>query len=105
MNILKLQIITSNQRRYGNVKSIVRNAAHGRSSRLMHRLPFPVGRIRAKEEGLLTHSDVIGLMKKASLKGARHYVFSRTTAVAGGLLTFLRIIQKKQITSDHSLQD
>ncbi len=40
MNILKLQIITSNQRRYGNVKRIVRNAAHRRSSRLMHRLPF-----------------------------------------------------------------
>ena len=40
----------------------------------MHRLPFPVGRIRAKEVGQLIHSDVIGPMQEASLNGARYCV-------------------------------
>lgn len=40
----------------------------------MHRLPFPTGRIRAKEVGELIHSDVCGPMQEKSLSGARFYV-------------------------------
>lgn len=63
----------------------------------MHRLLFPVGRMRVNE-GQHIHSDVIWPMQEASLKGARYYVVFKDDCSGWRVLNFL---ENKSEESNH----
>jgi hypothetical protein len=63
----------------------------------MHRLPFPVGRMRAKE-GQNIHSDVIWPVQEASLKRTRYYVVFKDDCSGWWFVNFL---ENKSEESNH----
>lgn len=67
----------------------------------MHRLPFPTGRIRAKEVGELIHSDVCGPMQETSLSGARYYVLFKDDCSGWRVVHFLK--NKSEVATNFKL--
>jgi transposase InsO family protein len=56
----------------------------------MHRLPFPSGRVRAKQVGQLIHSDVCGPMQTSTPSGARYFVSFQDDFSGWRVVRFLR---------------